>query len=196
MNIIIEDGTGSGNRAKVDSNNRFHTQAVSETVNIDAIQKGRSYNISTGLISITGDASLVYLKNNEDNDYLLEAVAIGSFEGITYSDDPYIEIIANPTGGDIISDATAVSINQNRNFGSSRALAADVFKGKVGGTITGGTDAAILHVQGGSRFFYTVNLLIPKGSSMAVKLTANITSGSANYYCALIGFLKDPAGND
>ena len=187
----IEDGTGSGKDAQVDDQNRLRTHAVTESESLHASEEGNAYNINTGLISITGDATLLYLKNNETKDFVVEAIALGSFEGITHSDDPYITIVRNPTGGDLISDATAVSMNQNRSFGSSNTLTADVYAGKVGGTLTGGNDIAILQATPGGRSFYTINFVLPKGNSIGIKLTANRTSGTANWYAAIIGFVKD-----
>lgn len=187
----IQDGKGSGNKAQVDSANRVRTHAITEPEQLHATEEGDGYNINTGLISITGNATLLYLKNNGTKDIVINAVAIGSFEGITHSDDPYITLVRNPTGGDLISDATAVSMNQNRNFGSSNTLTVDVYKGKVGGTLTGGNDIAILQVTPGSRSYYTIDFLLPKGSSIGIKLTANVSSGSANYYAALVCFEKE-----
>jgi hypothetical protein len=187
----IDDGTGKGYSAQVDANNRVHTQSITESEALHAAEVGDAYNINTGLISVTGDATLVYIKNNEDRDLIIEAIALGSFEGITHSDDPYITLVRNPTAGDLISDATAVSMNQNRNFGASKTLTADAYKGKVSGTITGGNDIAILQATPGGRSFYPIDFVIPKGNSLAVKLTANASSGTANYYAALICHLKD-----
>ena len=187
----IEDGKGSGRNAQVDTGFRLRTHAVTESEGLHATEEGNAFNLNTGLISITGDATLMYFKNNEEQDFVIEAVALGSFEGITHSNDPYITLIRNPVSGDIISDQTAIAMNQNRNFGSSRALTADVYKGKVGGTVTGGNDIAILQATPGGRSFYSINFVVPKGSSCAIKLTANVTSGSANWYCALVGFIKD-----
>jgi hypothetical protein len=194
--MLIDDGKGDGFKARVDSNKRLHTQSVTEEESIHAAEIGDAYNINTGLISITGDATLMYIKNNENQDLIIEAIAIGSFEGITHSDDPYITLVRNPTGGDLISDATAVSMNQNRNFGSNKTLTADAYKGKVSGTLTGGNDIAILQVNPATRSFYTINFVLPKGASMGIKLTANVTSGSANYYGAFICHLKDDASKD
>jgi hypothetical protein len=194
--MLIDDGKGDGYKARVDSNKRLHTQSVTEPEALHAAETGDAYNINTGLISITGDATLMYIKNNEDQDLIIEAIAIGSFEGITHSDDPYITLVRNPTGGDLISDATAVSMNQNRNFGSNKTLTADAYKGKVSGTLTGGNDIAILQVTPGGRSFYTIDFILPKGSSMGVKITANVTSGSANWYGAFICHLKDDASKD
>lgn len=192
----IDDGKGTGSQARVDGNNRLHTQSVTEPEAIHALELGDSYNINTGLISITADATLMYIQNNEDKELVIEAIALGSFEGITHSDDPYITIVRNPTGGDLITDLTPVSMNQNRNFGSSKSLDANVYKGKVGGTLTGGNDVAILQATPGGRSFYTINMLLPKGTSIAIKLTANVTSGSANWYSAVICHLKDPNSKD
>lgn len=197
MSIIINDGTGKGSTLKIDGNNRAHVQSVSEDEGLHSAEQGNAYNLNTGLISITGDATLMYIKNNEDNDMVIEAIALGSFEGITHSDDPYLTVIRNPTGGDLISDATTTGVlNANRNFGSNKTLAADFYKGKVSGTVTGGSDIAVLQVTPGGRSFYTINFVLPKGSSMAVKLTANVSSGTANWYGAFISYIKDAEGKD
>lgn len=187
----IEDGTGKGYSLKVGSDNRAQVRAVMEEEGIHNGEGGNSYNFNTGLISITGDATLMYFKNNSSNSFIIRSIAIGSFDGITHSNDPYLTIVRNPTGGDLISDATAISMNQNRNFGSSKTADANIYKGKVAGTLTGGNDIAILQVTPGSRSFYSIDFILPKGSSIGIKLTANLSSGSANYYCALIGYYKD-----
>lgn len=199
MELIIKNGVGSGSTAKVDNNNRLHAQAVTEDESLHASELGSAFNLNTGLISINGDASLMYLKNDEVNDFVVEAIALGSFEGITHSDDPYITIIRNPTGGDLITDATTTGVlNQNRNFGSNKTLSSGsvFYKGKVSGTVTGGDDIAILQATPGGRSFYSINFILPKGASVGVKLTANVTSGSANWYGAIIGYLKDGESKD
>lgn len=191
MSEIIKDGTGKGYQLKVGSDNRARVRAVTETEVIHSAELGNAYNWNTGLISITGDATLMYIKNNAEDSLIITAIALGIFDGISHSDDPYITLVRNPTGGDLISDATAVSMNQNRNFGSTNTANVNVYKGKVGGTVTGGDNIAILQSTSGGRSFYTIDFLLPKGTSLAIKLTANLSSGSANAYCALIGYFKD-----
>jgi hypothetical protein len=185
------DGTGSGSKAKVGADKRLQVRAITEDEVIHNAELGNAYNINTGLISVTGDSTLVYLKNNSDDNYILTDIAIGAFDGLTHTDFPYITLVRNPTGGDLISDATAVDMNENRNFGSSKTANVDAYKGKVGGTITGGSDIAILQTNKTGRSFFGIDFLLPKGGAVAVKLTANASSGTANYYCALIGYFKD-----
>ena len=194
MAEIIKDGTGKGNTAKVDNNNQLHTFSVTETEQRQASQLGNEYNINTGTIAYTGtgESSMIYFKNDESTDFIITAIAVGlGTRSATVTDAANITIIRNPTGGDIISDATAVSINSNTNFGSSNSLSSTTlaYKGKDGGTITGGTDHALLYMTDG-RLYATLNVELPKGSSIAVKIDLN-TSGGANAYCALIGYLKN-----
>lgn len=192
----IEDGTGLGFDARVDENNRMHVHAVNVTEVVHAAEQGLAYNLNTGQISVTNDATLVYLKNNETRDFVISAIAIGNDGGATYSTRPLITVVRNPTGGDLISDQTDVDMNQNRDFGSSRVFDSDAYKGKTGGTLTGGNDIAILQSTTGGRDFFTLDFVLTEGSSIGLTYTANISSGTSLIYVALIGYLRDPAGQD
>jgi hypothetical protein len=184
---IIKDGVGKGFSAKVNKENRLTVQAVSESESLHAMESGLAYNVNTGLISITGDATLAYLKNtNTTKDLVIDAIIVGSFEGITHSDDPYITAVRNPTAGDLITDATTTGvINQNRNFSSNNSLEGVFYKGKVGGTLTGGNNLAIFQINPAQRNVFTsINLTLGTGNSLGITLTANRSSGTANYYLA------------
>lgn len=189
----LSDGTGRGYEAKVDSNNRLVTYSITQTEVIDAAKDGDAFNINTGLITgIASDSALIYFYNGEDRNFVIETLIIGSFDGITHSNDPYIILYSNITGGDIISDASAVTMNANRNFGSTRSLAESLaYKGKNGGTMTGGTEVAYVQLVGGSRSSVPLNFILPKGSSIGIKLIANVSSGSASYYAAIVGYLEE-----
>jgi len=193
MAIAIEGGTGSPHGVKVNENNRFFVNAIIESEAESATDIGNSYNLNTGLVAYTGTAasSVIYLKNNEDSTLIITAIAVGLFtRSATVTDSALFTLIRNPTAGNIVSDATVVDMNQNRNFGSDNTLAADVYKGKDGGTITGGNDIAKL-LLGEGRSFFTIDWELPKGKSLGATIDLN-TSGGANMYCAIICHLKDP----
>lgn len=194
----IIDGTGTGKRTKVDSNNQLHVFAVTETEQQQAAVEGNEYNINTGEIALTGtgDSSVLYFYNDEDTDFVVTALAFGiSTRSATVTDSAKITLIRNPTGGDIISNATAVLAQSNTNFGSSNTLRSTTlaYKGIDGGTITGGNDHAIFY-QGDGRLYAALNIEMPKGASVGVKVDLN-TSGGANVYCALIGYVADENNN-
>jgi len=184
----IEDGLGSGRRAKVDRNNALLTQTIMETGDAEASNNGDAYNINTGDIAYTGtgDSSLIYLKNNEDRDLHIDAIAVGvGLLTATITDSVRVTLINGPTGGDLISDATAVDMNQNRNLGSTRTLEALAYKGKNGGTVTGGNDIGQFYLSSQSRLYAPIKLVLPKGSSAALKVDLN-TSGGGNVYAAFV----------
>lgn len=195
MEMSVKGGN-NGNSANVDNNKRVHTKSVSEEESLDAAETGNAYNLNTGLITVSGDATLCYLKNTDPDfrDFVIVAVAVGTFGGITHDANAsgYITIIDTPTGGDLISDATtAGTLNRNRKLGSSNEFEGVFYKGKVGGTATGGNSVAILKTTPVGRDFFGIDLIIKKNASIAITYTANLSSGSASTYLALVGYYKD-----
>jgi hypothetical protein len=191
--VNIKNGDG-GSVAHVDKNKQLHGFAVTETEQRQAALEGNEFNINTGIVAYTGTAesSMIYFKNDEDQPYLITALAIGmGTRSATITDAAAITIVRNPTGGDVISDASAVAMKSNANFGSNKTLKTTTlaYKGKDGGTITGGSDHGLLFMTG-TRLFAGLNIVLEKGASIAVKIDLN-TSGGANLYCALIGYVKD-----
>jgi hypothetical protein len=194
----ILDGTKGANRAKVDNNNQLHTFAVTETEQRQASFVGNEFNINTGSIAFTTASTtrttLLYFKNDEDNDYFVSAVAVGlGTRSATVSDAANVWIVRNPQTGTTITNANDVDINSNTNFGSSKALksATLAYKGADGeGATSGGTDHALLYMSDG-RLFAGLNIVIPRGASIAIEFDGN-TSGGFNVYAALIGFIKSP----
>lgn len=191
MSEQILDGKGTGNKARVASDNRLQVRSISEPEIIHNGELGNAYNFNTGNISLGADATLIYFKNNANDNFILESIILAIDSGITYTTFPYITAVRNPTGGDLITDATAISMNQNRNFGSSKTATVDVYKGKASGTLTGGDNIALFQVSQTGRSVYPVNFILPKGSSIGITLDLNASSGSANIYCALVGYFKD-----
>jgi len=107
-----------------------------------------------------------------------------------------VTVVKNPTAGDIVTDATPVSINANRNFGSANTLQDSlVYKGKDGGTLTDGTVALTLYSDQGSRLLAGINIELTKGTSIGIKIDPNLSSGTINAYAAIICHVKD-AKND
>lgn len=194
----ILDGTGTGKRALVDQNNQLHTFSITETEQKQAAELGNEYNINTGEIAFSTNSStrttVLYFKNDEDYDFIVTAVAVGlGTRSATVTDAANMFIVRNPTVGTTITNANAVDINSNVNFGSNKTLKSTTlaYKGADGeGATTGGTDHALLYMSDG-RLFASLNIELPKGSSVAIEFDGN-TSGTFNMYAALIGYIKSP----
>ena len=196
----IQDGTGSGNRARVDENFRLHTQATTASSGFVANREGDAYNVNTGVITLTDDADtpILYLKNNEVRDLRIEAIAVGVGPTTGGSGGiPKITVVRNPTIGTIItSTPTDVDINSNRNYGSSNTLSVNAYKGATGDTMTNGDDHLILFQTSSGRLFATIDEVLPTGASIGVKFDPQTGNTSQDVYCALICYLDDDAGDN
>ncbi len=198
MEFSLKSGS-KGHVQYVNSRERAHAHAISEDEGIYELIKGKAYNLNSGLItSITTDFTALYFKNSDPEEFVVQAVAIAIYDGITYSDFPDLELILDATGGDLISDQTAVAYNQNRRSVTTKPLSSDslVYKGKSGGTLTGGDGFGIFLLNKTGRNFFTVNAAVPQGGSISAKVTLNESSGTCKAYCAFIGYLKDKASKD
>jgi len=195
--VRIESGSGNGVDAKVGTDLRLYTDAVTNTRATKVLEAGNAYNINTGVVSISAETGMLYLKNNEDKNLLVEAVAVGigagSFNSSSFAK---ITVIRNPSTGTLIeSTPTTVPIAANRLFSSSNTLTADMYvAGASGDTITNGDDTIIIAAANAqSRVFATIDLELAKGNSIGIKVDPNLSSGSTNVYVALVCHLITPS---
>jgi len=192
MSVTLKDGS-SGNIARVDDKKRLRTKAVTESESLDATHGSRAYNINTGTISLTSStvSGILYFKNNENESFILEALAVGVGGAGTTTESSVITLIRNPTTGTLISGASAVAMNQNRNFGTSNTLSDSLaYKGVEGSTVTDGDAIAQFFQGAGGRLFAGINFELQKGNSLAITIDTNTSSGTTIVYAALIGYLE------
>ena len=177
MGFEVKDGTGTGNLARVDKENRLAVRAIQETEIEKAVLDGRAFNINTEFlpVSSSGENALLYVKNNEDQKLIVAAWFIGTgVNGGTITESSLVRTYYNPNGGTLIASASAVT-PVNRNAGSSQVLLADCYKGGDGFTITGQDTPPVLYQTQNTtgRSFGNVFLALPKGSSLAVTYEPN-----------------------
>lgn len=191
----IIDGTGTGHKQKVDSNNRAHTFSVSQTIAEAAAREGDSYNINTGTINLTtaNKSCVLYLKNN--GNIYLAILTIGFLLGNSSggTGDLTLSVTKNPTTGTIISGASPVLTNENKNAGSSQTLDVDTYKGAEGTNTTNGVDDWFYTLLAGGARPYVINtgsLVIPKGSSISISVTPQASNTSMD--CSIfLSIIKD-----
>lgn len=172
MSTIIQDGTGTKLKVKVNSENRMLTQTISESEFDHSVGKGEAYNINTEFVTVTGSSEvpLLYIKSNEDRDLVLNAWFIGTDADTgTATRLSLFRVYKNPTSGTIISSGTDIT-PVNRNFGSSNELEVIAKKGGDGFTVSGYESTPVLYQTQGTkqRNFGTVQLVLTKGSSVVV----------------------------
>ena len=191
MSTTVKDGTGSCFEQKVDSTNMAWVRSVTESESVEANEKGDAYNINTGLITLTNadDTPILYIKNNETRSLFIEALAIGLYPSDAATGHVTATVIRNPTAGTIVSNATNVDINSNRNYGSEKTLTVAAYKGATGNTMTDGTDHLLINLGASGRSFITINEEIPQGTSMGVKIDPAVNNTSQQIYVAALAYL-------
>lgn len=190
---IIQDGAGSGKSAKVNASNELLVRATSVTGQQKRSLEGAGYNINTGEIALTdgNEHAVLYGKYTGTTKFHIESLAIGVGKASgTVSNPGKITLVRNPTSGTIVSGATAVDMNQNRNFGSSTALSGNFYKGGQSNTFTDGDDIAIFYQNANGRLFAGIDFILEPGDSVGVNIQLNATNG-ANVYAAFIGHEED-----
>lgn len=192
--MIIENGVGNGNTAKVDKGNRVHTFSTTFDEANRANIQGDAYNINTGDITLTNatETPVLYVKNNEARNLIVDLIVVGFKTSTGASpDDLDFTVVRNPTAGTIVDNATAVAINSNRNFGSSNTLTVDAYKGATGNTMTGGDDHIYVYGNDDTRTGLSINEVIPGGKSIGIKIQPPASNSSMTMYAAIVCHLED-----
>ena len=185
MGFEITDGVGKGYSAEVDSENRLRVFSISEQEVYNASSLGNSYNFNTGVINLTSasKSAVLYIKNNGDPDLVLTQLSYSMGNSTGGAGDVLVTVLRNPTTGTIISNAVDMEVGGvNRNFGSSKIITTDSYKGTEGYTFTNGVkiidtiiDQAPVRVAvelGG--------ISIPKGSSIGIEITPATSNSNVN----------------
>lgn len=175
MSVILTDGTGDGHTAKVTSNNSLKIAGVTLSLMQLATETGDTYNIRSTTIGLTstGESGILYVKNNENTNLLLESFVVSIKDYVGTDGHPILKIYRNPTGGTVIStDADGQTIN--RNYGSNKTLLADTLKGAEGKTFTG--EDSLLEVilpstSASTDRVFNLVVVLQKGSSIGLSYT-------------------------
>ena len=178
--MIFEDGTGGGNRVKVDSENRMHTFAVVEPEDKHINKEGKVWSIHLSVTPAGANDYFFYLKNTGTEQVSISDVRISSTVAtqVTYE---------HVSGTPIYVTGTDASVT-NRNLGSSNAPEVTA---KYDTDITGLSTSGILFFEecanADTRYKLSTssNIIIPQGQAIAFKRVA--ATGQIDCVISLVG---------
>lgn len=185
----ILDGTGSGKRLKIDSNNRAVTQAIIKDEMTDVSERdGEAYIFASGdftaLTTTDTETGFFYLLN-DNPDKELHIKSIRTCGDVVQKWRLYKEV----SGGTLISNAVAGSSN-NINLTKSNTAQATVYKGADGDTVTGGTMLEHwINGVGYSTEDLDGALVLGKGDSLT--LTAEVPT-AGDLCCRIVAYYEEP----
>lgn len=163
---------------------------IEENDPVVAVQEGNAYTINSGLIALTKvESAVLYFKNGEGADFIIEEISIGiGMVGSAPVDTPVVTLVRDPTGGNIISDATA-AMKANRNIDSTNTLGGTTlaYAGKDFGVLSGGTTLDTVFVPAQHNFSYLNQIVVQDGKAIGVKIDLNATDAA---------LIVDRAGSD
>ena len=177
--MLIHDGR-TNDTVHVDVNNRLKTSGVHDHTTDHAAESGAKFNINSGDVTLTdaNKTSMLYIKNNEDSDLIITALIYNLGASTNGSGDVLVDVLRNPTAGDIITNATDADVGggvmANYNFGSNKTLTADIYKGQTAdGVFTNGTlFLTTRSASNATRMYLVVGAItVPKGSSFGINYT-------------------------
>lgn len=196
MSFEIEDGRGTGNKAEV-KNHRLHVYSINLEEGLNSSKSGDAFNINTGLITLTSSAAhaVLYVKNTsqtqqmviQDFFYILGNNTGGSGDGLVY-------ILRNPSLGTIVTTATDVEIQVNRNFSATNPLNFNAYKGFQDATFTDGTKflETILNSSTGRVAVPQGNVLLSNGNSVGIVYTPPAGTTDQDVEFAMNIYFRDP----
>lgn len=178
---IIEDGTGSGKKARVNHNNRLEVEGVTVSSAQDAAGDGLLFLVGGDTVNLTSsnESAVFFVENNGDATFEIvkftftASAMTGASAGSMYT----VRLYKNPTA---ITGTTTPANAANTNFGSSNTVEATLLSGSEGAGITGGTLAgqALFPPSAFTRF--EVFFYVPKGASFAVTVQPATGNTSAD----------------
>jgi hypothetical protein len=185
---IIQDGTGKGYFAQVDSDNRLAIAGTTNGAFQTASKAGTAFNVNTQLVSFastgTTETPLLYLLNNEQYDIELVGwlVAVGLSTG-TFSENPIFRVYGNPTG---VTGGVAIPAT-NRRIGSPRAFSVTALRSPTW-TPTGTPTLYRTQTPSGNAG-PEINVHIAPASSVIVTFTSNLAAATVAAYTGFTGFV-------
>ncbi len=184
----IEDGHGTGNKAKVSTAGHLRVHAITQTMERHTNDEhGDSYNVLFSQSPTAADDCFFYMVNNSsEKEIIVEGIWLGFINATAVDAELYIKIGDKGTR----NSATALT-PANLNAGSGRAADGTFEKGADldGGaaTLTGGTEIerfVFADVQNltSKMFNFEQDIILPKNETM----TMWATDAGATYYVTVV----------
>ena len=185
----IQDGSGRGFEAGVDSTNRLLVEGVALSIREEAVLKGQLYEIG-GFFTLTGTAetAVLYVENQQEQTLVLDRFEFSGAESTGGTSDAML--LALYTGPSAITNSTA-STAKNSNFGSALAPSFDIQLGN-GSTsaVTGGTQFGASYITYLGQSMFDGPWAVPRGQSFALTATPPASNTSLNFTVRLLAHLE------
>jgi len=171
MGFIIEDGTGTSNTVKVDSENMLASSCVTSSTEHHANHKhGTAFSVNFSATPTGAGDCFLYVKNTDEEDLVIEGF------GLMCEADEYFDVklgdVGTPVGGSAVTPV-------NLNAGSGKTATGTFQNGNDITGLSGGSVAyRIYHTntKGTGYNNFEMDLIIPKNNTLTIYCQTGTTA--------------------
>jgi hypothetical protein len=156
MGFQIEDGTGDGYQAKVNSKNMLNTNAITQSVKYYINRQGNFYSCTVTVTASGAGDCFFYLKNTDDPDLIIQRLSVHAASNEVIKG--YLNDSGTPVGG-----TNYVPIN--RNGGSANLCDCDAQYGVNITGMSGGHNFDNFHIAADNHthtYRWEAGVMVPK----------------------------------
>lgn len=175
MATTIQDGTGLGYSAKVDSSNRLEVRAVTEEGRVAGAADGETFIIGTPFLTQVSatENGLLYFQIDEDEDHYATTFSSQARFATSASFDNFLIQVYEGIQPSALTGTWVNTTPFNANLGSSNTLAGTFKYGSpAGATGFSGTPSFQLAFPVNSYNQILTSLVFPKGTAVLLTVTA------------------------
>ena len=171
--VYIEDGLGTGRKAAVSNENRLLSNCVTESKEHHTnAHEGEGYNYQMGEIPAGSPATIIYIKNENDDDLILDGMNVMNQETQMY------ELSLGDTGTPV---GTINVTPANMNAGAGNVADGTFYTGSNMTGLTQGTviDRIWAVSSSGTQYLnFDMDIVVPKNQTFVVR--TGITGSKTN----------------
>lgn len=198
LQLVNQNGTA----VRVTKEGNLSVFAITESESQHKLREGETFNANTGWVTLASanTSAVAYLENTGSEKLIVSSVIFGFKQstGGAAGEPADIYMVRNPTGGTIVSTATAMEMSptskgRNKNFGSSNTLECNAYAGVEAATITGGEgNTALIAGFMSSRISVPeISFELQKGNSIAITIKPPTGNTSVDVYVAFAMFVSE-----
>jgi hypothetical protein len=184
----IQDATGNGFEAGVDSTNRLLVEAVNLVVREEAVLLGASFELGTlQTLTVDTELGLIFVRNNGDRTIIIDRF---EFSGTASTGGSGSTMLLTLYKGAALTNGTS-SAAANANFASALTLDADIETGNGStSTVSGGTAFGSSYITFEGESTFDGPWALPRGSQIVMAATPPSGNTSMGFTVRILTHLQ------
>ena len=191
--MIVNDGAGTGSKARVDVAHRLHSGSIVRPERDAAIVKGSAFLAVSSVPTLTNavNTPVLYIKNGSDDDLMIYNLFLSLGTSTAGVGNAQFKVYKNIEDTSTIVSTATLALVSNMNVGSALSFVGDSYKGVTGQTIVGGVSMHTALPMPETILDIDIAFMIPKGANMAFSVVPPTSNTSMDIMLAVTCYYVD-----